>query len=467
MKDKMRNIAVFIASPGDLSVERQQFRDAIKSLNEGFGDGRDVAFESLGWEDALSSAGRRSQGVINIEIDRCDVFILALNRRWGQEAEDSEFSSYTEEEFHRALMNFKSKGTPEIFIFFKRVDPESEADPGPQLKRVMEFRKSLESTKQFLYRYFDGPESFGSEIDKHLRCYAKGDLPSLELASEATVLPQSAIEEIKRAKQEAVAAREVAELEATRSLELALQAADAALNGKVEEARQKFAMAITGTTNRYVLSLASEFYYRTDDFNSAQSLADRWTVEITPELRILQAWRTNELFLDNNYKPIALPYGSEFSGGKSFEMLVRLHGGGLLPAEVVDTLIVEGRVSRNIDSDVIEIINTENLPPVNSVLLDIGSQSMRDFASTIDCNLRHSDTPRRMQIATAWPLLPQNIDVFKKYIHVHAMEFIRETNSQLEQLSNKTEITSDSPDNPRRVGIGVYYFENESIEEPD
>ena len=99
----MRNITVFIASPGDLAVERRAFRTCIDELNSGFGDGAKVTFEPLGWEDTLASTGRRSQGVINAEIDRCDVFVLAMHRRWGQEAPDAKpYSSYTEEEFHRA-----------------------------------------------------------------------------------------------------------------------------------------------------------------------------------------------------------------------------------------------------------------------------------------------------------------------------------------------------------------------------
>ena len=44
----------------------------------------DITFEPLGWEDTLASTGRRSQAVINREIDRCDAFILAMHRRWVQ-----------------------------------------------------------------------------------------------------------------------------------------------------------------------------------------------------------------------------------------------------------------------------------------------------------------------------------------------------------------------------------------------
>src|SRR5690348_11862225 len=103
-----RSIKVFIASPGDLPIERRAFKEVVDELNRGFGDGAGVTFAPLGWEDALSAVGRRSQSVINQEVDICDVFVLAMWRRWGQEAPDAApFSSYTEEEFYRALGRFE------------------------------------------------------------------------------------------------------------------------------------------------------------------------------------------------------------------------------------------------------------------------------------------------------------------------------------------------------------------------
>ncbi|NLX17715.1 MAG: DUF4062 domain-containing protein [Desulfobulbus sp.] len=169
-----KEIRVFIASPGDLTEERKKFKETIQCLNDGFGDGAGVEYVPLGWEEVLASTGRRPQGVINREIDSCDVFILAMYRRWGQEAPDAQpYSSYTEEEFHRALKRWHREGKPEIFVFFKFVDALSEGDPGPQLKKVMEFRKHLEETRAVLYRYFDSPESFAEEVDKHLRLMQK------------------------------------------------------------------------------------------------------------------------------------------------------------------------------------------------------------------------------------------------------------------------------------------------------
>ena len=283
-----RPISVFIASPGDLAEERQYFRETIRQLNLGFGDGAGVQFEALGWEDTLASTGRRSQGVINGEIDRCDVFILVLNRRWGQPAPDAlPFSSYTEEEFHRALERWKGEGKPEIFVFFKRVDPQSEADPGPQLQKVMDFRRQLEETRQVLYHYFDDQKSFEFEVDRHLRAYARGELPDPGGERNTLVLPISALEEVEKAKE--LALQKTREAEEARDaeresrfkieameLEMAQDAARLSLEGKIEFARQKFARLAIESSSLQVLSLAFEFYYRTGDLDSAFSILNRW-----------------------------------------------------------------------------------------------------------------------------------------------------------------------------------------------
>lgn len=179
-KSEQRIIKVFIASPGDLAVERAAFKEVIDELNIGFGDGAGVEFEALGWEDTVALVGRRSQGVINLEVDRCDVFILLMHRRWGQDNSDSAYSSYTEEEFHRAYDRWKKDKEPEIFVFFKDIDPASMADAGPQLQKVLDFRKQLEASRQVLYHGFADEIGFKAEVNTHLRAFAKGDLPRVD-----------------------------------------------------------------------------------------------------------------------------------------------------------------------------------------------------------------------------------------------------------------------------------------------
>jgi tetratricopeptide (TPR) repeat protein len=254
-----------------------------------------VNFVGLGWEDTLASTGRRSQALINREIDGCDVFVLALNRRWGQEAPDAKpYTSYTEEEFHRAMDRWKNTGSPEIFVFFKHVDTASMADPGEQLKKVLAFRKSLEDSRHVLYRFFADDKEFTAEVNRHLRAYAKGELPKADAPREALLLPLEyvqAVEQEKLERQQAVqrADREHQQAEAANAraevfaLEFAQRAASAALEGKIEEARQDFAKALDGTTNLDVFSLGYEFFSRIGELDEAERLLRRWLALSGPD----------------------------------------------------------------------------------------------------------------------------------------------------------------------------------------
>ena len=289
-----RKVSVFIASPGDLSKERNHLKKIIHQLNVGFGDGANVEFEALGWEATLASTGRRIQAVINQEIDKCDVFILAMYRRWGQEAPDAKpYSSYTEEEFHRALERWKKDGKPEIFVFFKRVDAESEADPGIQLKKVMDFRKQLEETRQVRYHYFYDLQSFSDEVYKHLRAYAKDELPRADMQKDIVILPSDVLEQLEKAKVETQTRKDEAEYarDAEREALLKIEsmqiqmAEDAAIlsqEGKVEFARQKFTGLLVEATNLQVLFLAYEFFSRTGDLKSAQAAMEKWLLLCDP-----------------------------------------------------------------------------------------------------------------------------------------------------------------------------------------
>lgn len=280
-----RNIKVFIASPGDLPAERRAFRHAIEILNVGFGDGANVEFVALGWEDTLAATGRRPQGVINAEIDSCDVFVLALNRRWGQEAPDAQlYTSYTEEEFHRALERFRRTKCPEIFVFFKNIDPKSMADP--QLGKVLAFRREIEKSRQVLYHTFSDDAAFKTEIDRHLRAYVKGELPKVGAASERVVLPLEYLTRVNEAEAQCHGALNAARIARDRegiavaerahlAFTVARRAANAALNGGLEEARQDFAQAVQGAAHPATLFLAYSFYYRTGDMEAAEQVVRR------------------------------------------------------------------------------------------------------------------------------------------------------------------------------------------------
>lgn len=170
-------IKVFLATPGDLIDERDSYYEELKEfyIND------IIRIVPTGYEIALASTGYRPQDIINTYVDDCDIFIAVFYRRWGQPTRDSiASSSYTEEEFSRALRNFSATGKPQIFCLFKNVDIESMADPGPQLKKVLEFRRRIELSDSILYKSFNSTEEFIHLVKSHITAYCNKSTPEIK-----------------------------------------------------------------------------------------------------------------------------------------------------------------------------------------------------------------------------------------------------------------------------------------------
>lgn len=159
---------MFLASPGDVSDERRVVREVVVELNRTLAREANWEVELLGWEDTLPAA-RRPQALINEDVDACHLFVGVLWRRWGQHT--GEYSSGFEEEFERARERNTRTGEPEIWLFFRAVDPDQKSDAGEQLQRVLDFREERERQKDFLYREFPGTDQFKGEFRESLLRY--------------------------------------------------------------------------------------------------------------------------------------------------------------------------------------------------------------------------------------------------------------------------------------------------------
>ena len=108
------------------------------------------------------------------------------------------YSSYTEEEFYRALARFEKDGRPILCVFFRHIDPGQMGDPGPQLAKVLAFRKELEQTRRVLYRTFNDEKSFKLEIDRHLTAFADGKCETPDADRVVPIVPDSIRAELDR-----------------------------------------------------------------------------------------------------------------------------------------------------------------------------------------------------------------------------------------------------------------------------
>lgn len=154
MSSNRKILHAFLASPGDLQDERKAVRNVVDEFNESLADVFGYQIELLGWEDTVAGFGR-PQELINQDVDRCDLFIGLIWKRWGTPPDkDGLFSSGFQEEFERSKDRREKSGSPEIALFFKKVPGRDKRDPGPHLKRVLEFQESTIEERKILFREF-------------------------------------------------------------------------------------------------------------------------------------------------------------------------------------------------------------------------------------------------------------------------------------------------------------------------
>ena len=116
----------------------------------------------------------RPQELINQDVDRCDLFIGLIWKRWGTPPDkDDKFSSGFQEEFERSIDRREKSGKPEIALFFKKISDELKEDPGEDLKRVLKFRETVEAGKRILFRDFSTPQEIELLVRKKVIEYVK------------------------------------------------------------------------------------------------------------------------------------------------------------------------------------------------------------------------------------------------------------------------------------------------------
>jgi len=145
-----KGLIIGIASPSDVAEERAAVKAACERLNLNLAPKLGFTLAVVMWEDQASGSGR-PQGLINERLDDADLLIGLMNRKWGTPT--GKYSSGFEEEFERARSRRGTGAHPEIKMYFKKVDTASVEDPGPQLSKVLAFKKGLQNN--LLYGEFE------------------------------------------------------------------------------------------------------------------------------------------------------------------------------------------------------------------------------------------------------------------------------------------------------------------------
>lgn len=275
-----RQVKVFVASPGDLTQERRVLDHILMLFSSTYGGVANVEFKKVGWEDVAACATKRSQDEFNKLVDECDAFILILWKRWGQTTDASDpYSSYTLEEFNRALDRWRTSKRPSICVLFKHIDKFDLQAPDEQLSAVLDFRESLERSRQVVFKEFHDELTLCTHVHQHLAT-ADGvgtfmPVPESRISADDlhTISELSArAEEVMPPNSDALGAAE--ERSAAQALALVSAAAKLAAAGLTNDAQQAFISAVPHCVESRALLATTDFFLQTGDLDQVLELAN-------------------------------------------------------------------------------------------------------------------------------------------------------------------------------------------------
>lgn len=162
-------IPIMIASPGDVTDEREAVRQIIHDWNDVNSENAKVILVAVGWETHSSpELGSRPQELINTRIlNRCDLLIGVFWTRLGTPTGKAMSGTVEEIEEHVA-----ANKPAMIYFSSKPVAPDS-IDP-EQYKLVKEAKESWK--KRGLLETYDSLEEFRNKLSKQLQfCLSKNE----------------------------------------------------------------------------------------------------------------------------------------------------------------------------------------------------------------------------------------------------------------------------------------------------
>lgn len=151
MTKRVTKVRVFVSSPGDVQHERDSLPAVIEELNGTIGQPLGVVIELVRWETHCHPAVGRPQSVINNQIEKYDIFIGIMWKRFGTPT--GEADSGTEEEFNLAYEEWKRDKALHIAFYFSQAKYKlKSSEEFEQAAKVMKFQEEL-STKALTWTY--------------------------------------------------------------------------------------------------------------------------------------------------------------------------------------------------------------------------------------------------------------------------------------------------------------------------
>jgi hypothetical protein len=183
-----------------------------------------------------------------------------------------------------------------------------------------------------------------------------------------------------------------------------------------------------------------------------------------PARRVLAAWYDNQRFLGADGDPAVLPI---FGRRKSFEQLVATHSGGIPVRAMLDQL---AQISA------VEILPGQRVKvkarvPIFkgmtcSAIANVGERT-GDLLSTLKSNLRTTSTPLFEGTAFVCDVDLGSVPLLRRQIAEQGAAFIDGASSLLTRSRSRSRRSGMKESSHCRVGVTVYYFEDDLASERD
>ncbi len=189
--------------------------------------------------------------------------------------------------------------------------------------------------------------------------------------------------------------------------------------------------------------------------------AEGVSIQSTPNraMRVINGWMSDSEFLDEDGKPALLPLQGDVG---SFRALVARYSGDITLGAVIDELERIGVASR-VDKDFVQLDSQGYIPEKDELeKVNVLATCTADLLGSAVHNIEHGDTDPRFQRQIVYRNVPAKaVEEFKQISEQRANVFLQELNKLL------ASIKQSDPENKgsRRVGLGIYYFENSDTTE--
>jgi len=161
----LKEILLFVSSPGDVQAERSVVDTVVDELNRGIARDKGLLLRTLRWERDSIPAGLPSQEAIDSQFPEYHVYIGILWKRFGTPTPTAD--SGTESEFRDALQSFRTKASPWIMFYFcERPFYSAKRDDLEQFTKVVYFRDDV--GRKIHARTFIETAEFADQIRSHL-----------------------------------------------------------------------------------------------------------------------------------------------------------------------------------------------------------------------------------------------------------------------------------------------------------